>query len=46
MDRENGQGEIIVYQAADHTLKEEEITAAHNAILAGLSKQLKAELRA
>ncbi|MCR5229962.1 MAG: phenylalanine--tRNA ligase subunit beta [Solobacterium sp.] len=36
----------IVYQAADHTLKEEEITAAHNAILAGLSKQLKAELRA
>ncbi len=36
----------IIYQAADHTLTEEEITAAHQAILAGLEKNLKASLRA
>jgi phenylalanyl-tRNA synthetase beta chain len=35
----------IVYQAADHTLKEEEITAVHNQILAQLREQVQAELR-
>lgn len=36
----------IVYQASDHTLKEEEITAAHQAILDSLSSKLSAQLRA
>lgn len=35
----------IQYQASDHTLKEEEITEAHQAILEQLQKQIKAELR-
>ena len=36
----------IVYQASDHTLKEEEVSEAHAAILDTLSKQLDAKLRA
>jgi phenylalanyl-tRNA synthetase beta chain len=36
----------IVYQAADHTLKDEEISQMHASILDALSKQLKAQLRA
>ena len=36
----------VTYQAADHTLKEEEISTVHNAILEALAKKLKAELRA
>ncbi|MBE6121547.1 MAG: phenylalanine--tRNA ligase subunit beta [Erysipelotrichaceae bacterium] len=36
----------IVYQAADHTLKDEEITEIHNFILENLRKKVKAELRA
>ncbi|MBQ9823551.1 MAG: phenylalanine--tRNA ligase subunit beta [Solobacterium sp.] len=36
----------ITYQAADHTLKEEEITKVHTAILDALKNKLKAELRA
>ena len=35
----------IVYQAGDHTLKEEEVSEAHQAILDNLSKQLGASLR-
>ena len=35
----------LVYQASDHTLKEEEITEVHNMILNALSKQLGAQLR-
>ncbi len=36
----------VVYQAGDHTLKDEEITDAHSAILENLSSKLGAELRA
>ena len=36
----------IVYQASDHTLKEEEITETHQRILNALKEQLNAELRA
>ena len=36
----------ITYQAADRTLKDEEVTAVHNAILEGLKKGLDAQLRA
>ncbi len=36
----------ITYQASDHTLKEEEITDAHQAILTNLKNKIKAELRA
>lgn len=36
----------IIYQASDHTLKEEEISAAHNEILSQLEKRIKAQLRA
>jgi len=35
----------ILYQANDHTLKDEEITEAHEAIVAALKKQVNAELR-
>ena len=35
----------ITYQAPDHTLKDDEITSAHEAILNELKKQLNAELR-
>lgn len=35
----------IVYQAADHTLKDDEVNEAHNAILDSLKRQVKAELR-
>lgn len=35
----------ITYQSSDHTLKEEEIADAHQAILNNLSSRLKAELR-
>ena len=36
----------VTYQAADHTLKEEEISTVHKAILEALAKKLNAELRA
>ncbi len=36
----------VTYQAADHTLKEEEISTVHKAILDALAKKLNAELRA
>lgn len=36
----------VTFQAADHTLKEEEISTVHQAILDALSKKLNAELRA
>jgi phenylalanyl-tRNA synthetase beta chain len=36
----------ITYQAADHTLKEDEIAKIHTAILDALKNKLKAELRA
>ena len=35
----------ITFQAADHTLKEEEITAVHNKILEALASKLNAQLR-
>ena len=36
----------IVYQAADHTLKDEEVTEVHQEILASLDRKLHAQLRA
>ena len=36
----------IIYQASDHTLKEEEVAEAHNAILESLRTHLNAQLRA
>ena len=36
----------ITYQAADHTLKEEEVSTVHSSILEGLRSKLNAQLRA
>lgn len=36
----------ITYQAADHTLKEEEVSTVHSSILDGLRSKLNAQLRA